>query len=301
MRYVARVITSLWIVLSASSPIYGQIYKYVGIDDGLSSRNVYAVLQSNDGFMWCLTDMGIDRYDGTEVNRYTLTINGVKFTEYSSCRFRYDRTTDNLWLITSGGKVIQYVRRNNNFEVMYSPDIQYRRSDIIRCVASPIDSEGNLWLLVGEQAFRYNVYTNEGHEMTLLCKDSDIAFATIASVGDSTLYIGAKGGVYRGIVSKEAIEVLPIPELQHTRINVNTFYYSEAFKTLLIGTEDAGILAYRESTGELIHHKDLLPDVRVTRIIPYSDDTEVLFSTNAACVFRMALDDCVPQRYLSAD
>ena len=39
-------------VLWASVPVCGQIYKYVGLDDGLSSRNVYAVLQSNGGFIW---------------------------------------------------------------------------------------------------------------------------------------------------------------------------------------------------------------------------------------------------------
>ena len=300
-KHAARIAASLWIALSASFPTYGQIYKYVGVNDGLGSRNVYAVLQSNDGFIWCLTDMGIDRYDGTEINRYTLTINGVKFTEYSSCRFIYDRMTDNLWLITSGGKVVQYVRRNNNFEVVYSPDIQYRRSDIMRCAVSHIDTKGYLWLLVGEQAFRYNVYTNEGHELTLQCEDNDIAFSTITSVEDSMLYIGTKGGVYRGVANGDTIKIVPIPEIQHEKINVNTFYYSSAFKTLLIGTEDAGILVYRESTKELIHHKDLLPDVRVTKIIPYGDGDEVLFSTNAACVFKMSLDDCVPQRYLSAD
>ena len=37
-------------------PGSGQIYKYLGLEDGLSSRNVYAVEQSNGGFMWFLTE-----------------------------------------------------------------------------------------------------------------------------------------------------------------------------------------------------------------------------------------------------
>ena len=280
---------------------FGQIYKYVGLEDGLSSRNVYAVQQSNGGFIWCLTDNGIDRYDGTEISRYTIVMDGVKFTEYSSCRFIYDHTNDNLWIGTGGGKIIRYVQRNNHFEVVYSPNIQYRRSDIMRCAISPIDNDGNIWMFVGDQAFRYNVHTAEETELKLCCSDSNITFSAIAPINDSTLYIGTKGGVYQGIIRGETVNVTPIPCMQNASINVNTFHYSHPHRTLLIGTEDAGIMAYRELTQEVIHHKDLLPDVRVTKIIPYKEGTEVLFSTNAACVFRMSFDDCRPMRYLSAD
>ena len=299
-NHVARVLTTLLILLCTTSLVYGQVYKYVGVEDGLSSRNTYAVQQSNGGFIWCLTDKGIDRYDGTEMNRYSITIDGVKFTEYSSCRLIYDHLKDNLWLATGTGKIVRYVQRNNHFEVVYSPKINNLRADIMRCAVSPIDEEGNIWLLVGSQAFRYNVRTLEGHEMTFKQKVNDVTFSAIASINDSTLYIGTKGGVYRASVRGEVIDVTPLESMQHEAVNVNTFYYNHPYRTLLIGTEDAGIIAYREQSQQVIHHKELLPDVRVTKIIPYTG-TEVLFSTNAACVFRMSLDDCLPQSFLSAD
>ena len=299
-RYTAIIFAILLLSLWASPLVYGQVYKYVGLDDGLSSRNVYAVQQSNGGFVWCLTDNGIDRYDGTEMNRYSFTIDGVKFTEYSSCRFIYDTEKDNLWVATNGGKIIRYVQRNNHFEVVYSPKIHYRRADIMRSAVSPIDAKGNIWMLVGEQAFCYNVRTHEGCELSLRHGESNVAFSAVASINDSTLYIGTKGGVYRGFIRGGIIDVVPLESMQHARVNVNTFYYSAPHHTLLIGTEDAGIVAYRELTQEVIHHKELLPDVRVTKIIPYTE-SEVLFSTNAACVFRMSMDDCLPHSFLSAD
>ena len=300
MKYTMRLFALLLMALWTSPRVYGQVYKYVGLEDGLSSRNVYAVQESNGGFIWCLTDNGIDRYDGTEINRYALTIDGVKFTEYSSCRFIYDAKKDNLWVVTNGGKILRYVERNNHFEVVYSPKILYRRTDIMRSAVSPIDAKGNIWLLVGEQAFCYNVRSHEGRELTLCQEVGNIAFSALVAIDDSTLYIGTKGGVYRGAVRGEVIDIVPLAGMQDARVNVNTFYYSEAHHTLLIGTEDAGIVAYRERSQEVIHHKELLPDVRVTKIIPYTE-AEVLFSTNAACVFRMSLDDCLPQSFLSAD
>ena len=292
---------TLFLVLWVSTSVCGQIYKYVGLDDGLSSRNTYAVQQSNGGFIWCLTDKGIDRYDGFEVNQYTLVIDGVKFSEYSSCRFLYDSQEDNLWLVTNGGKVVRYVQRSNSFEVMYSPEIRYSRADIMRSAVSPIDAGGNVWMLVGEQAFRYNVHTNEGGELTLCCSESTPTFTAIVPASGSMLYVGAKGGVYEAKLQGDTLMLTPTPCSQLAGVNVNTFYYEPNLCTLFIGTEDAGVIAYREHTQEVIHHKELLPDVRVTRIIPYADKGEVLFATNAAGVYRMSMTDCMPQRYLSAD
>ena len=291
----------LLVVLFSLSTTFGQIYKYVGLEDGLSSRNVYAVQQSNGGFIWCLTDNGIDRYDGTEISRYTIVIDGVKFTEYSSCRFIYDSEKDGLWVATSGGKLLRYSLRENNFKVEFAPKIQYRRSDIMRCAVSPIDRAGNIWMFVGEQAFRYNVRTGKGCEMTLDSSDSNLTFTAVVSVNASSLYIGTKGGVYRGIICGDRIEITPIECIQGEQVNVNTFYYYSEYNTLLIGTEDAGIMAYREYSGEVVHHKELLQDVRVTRIIPNGEGGEILFSTNAACVFKMSMDDCYPKPFLSAD
>ena len=142
MKYTMRLFALLLIALWTSPRVYGQVYKYVGLEDGLSSRNVYAVQQSNGGFIWCLTDKGIDRYDGTEMNRYSISIDGVKFTEYSSCRLIYDSLKDNLWVVTGGGKIVRYVQRNNHFEVVYSPKINNLRADIMRSAVSPIDEEG---------------------------------------------------------------------------------------------------------------------------------------------------------------
>ena len=301
MKHLRALITILVLYLTWATAS-GQIYKYVGLSNGLSSRNVHAVQQAGGGFMWFLTDNGIDRYDGTEMSTYTLTFGEVKFTEYSSCRFIYDATADNLWLATGSGKIVRYNKRNNRFEIMYAPQVHYRRADIMRSAVSPIDGEGNIWIFVGEQAFCYNIQTYTGREMQLRTEHDNLTFAAVQAIGNGSLYIGTKGGVYQGVIEGNVINIIPIEKLSNEKINVNTFYHNPEHSTLLIGTEDAGMIAYREHTGELIHHEALLPDVRVTKIIPYgNEDKEVLFATNAACVFHMSLDSCLPVPFLKAD
>ena len=42
----------------------GQIYKYIGLEDGLNNQKIYHIQKDRRGYMWFLTQEGIDRYDG---------------------------------------------------------------------------------------------------------------------------------------------------------------------------------------------------------------------------------------------
>ena len=279
---------------------FGQIYKYIGLDDGLSSRSVYAVQQSNGGFMWFLTDNGIDRYDGSNMSKYTIRIAGQKFTEYSTCRLIHDTADDNILVVTGLGRVLQYDRRDNAFCVMYSPTISASKADISECAISSIDGKGNLWILIGDEAFCYNVRTGQGTRLAMHTHGVATTFSAVVPKDSATLYIGSKQGVCVGHVNDNQLTLEAIPAMEEHGCNVNTLYYNAKHATLLIGTEDAGIVAFKEHTGEVIHHKEALPDMRVTKILPCNDD-EVIFSTNAACVYHMTIDQCVPAPYLQAD
>lgn len=290
---------AFWLPLTT---LYGQIYKYIGLDEGLSSRSVYAVKQSADGFMWFITDNGIDRYDGSRTTKYTFRISEQKFTEYSTSRFVQGTNKDDIVIVTRLGNVAQYDKRDNQFKIVYSPEVSASKADLQECAVSPVDANGNIWILVGDKAFRYNLHTRQGISVIShqpLRSSSTISAVTIKD--SSTLYLGHKQGIYIGHIDSGSLTLEPLPALAQHHINVNVLYYSPKYRTLLIGTEDAGIVAFKEQQGEFIHYPDMLPDVRVTRIYPINDGEEVLFATNAAGVYRMRMDDCLPMPYLQAD
>ena len=61
----------------------GQTYKYIGIEDGLSNRRIFNIQKDSKGYMWFLTNEGMDRYNGKEIKHYKLgTV--VKFRHYES-------------------------------------------------------------------------------------------------------------------------------------------------------------------------------------------------------------------------
>ena len=48
----------------------GQIYKYIGLEDGLNNQKIYHIQKDRRGYMWFLTQEGIDRYDGKHIKHY---------------------------------------------------------------------------------------------------------------------------------------------------------------------------------------------------------------------------------------
>lgn len=49
-----------------------QTYKYIGVENGLSNRQVYAIQKDKKGYMWFLTHDGIDRFNGKDFKSYKL-------------------------------------------------------------------------------------------------------------------------------------------------------------------------------------------------------------------------------------
>ena len=44
--------------------VTAQTYKYIGIEDGLSNRRIFNIQKDAQGYMWFLTNEGMDRYNG---------------------------------------------------------------------------------------------------------------------------------------------------------------------------------------------------------------------------------------------
>ena len=61
------------IFLLLSLAVSSQTYKYIGIEEGLSNQKIYRIQKDARGYMWFLTHVGIDRYNGKEI-KYILCL-----------------------------------------------------------------------------------------------------------------------------------------------------------------------------------------------------------------------------------
>lgn len=60
------------IFLLLSLAVSSQTYKYIGIEEGLSNQKIYRIQKDARGYMWFLTHVGIDRYNGKEIKHYKI-------------------------------------------------------------------------------------------------------------------------------------------------------------------------------------------------------------------------------------
>lgn len=84
-------ILSAFLMLGISSMCGAQIYKYLGIEDGLSNRRIYRIQKDGRGYMWFLTQEGMDRYDGKRIRHYTVLDGNLKVAPQVNLNWLYNR------------------------------------------------------------------------------------------------------------------------------------------------------------------------------------------------------------------
>ncbi|MFD2572728.1 two-component regulator propeller domain-containing protein [Spirosoma soli] len=90
----------LWGSMGVQAQSYTASVKYYGPEQGLSHREVNAILQDKQGFMWFGTKFGLNRFDGLKFTTYTKERNGLDFDDIQSIA---QDAEGYLWLMGANG------------------------------------------------------------------------------------------------------------------------------------------------------------------------------------------------------
>ena len=69
MRFIINIVCFLFLLPLIAT---AQTYKYIGVENGLSNRRIFDIQKDSIGYMWFLTNEGIDRYNGKDIKHYKL-------------------------------------------------------------------------------------------------------------------------------------------------------------------------------------------------------------------------------------
>ena len=97
----------------------GQIYKYIGLEDGLNNQKIYYIQKDRRGYMWFLTQEGVDRYDGKHIKHYTFSDDSMKLDSRIALSWLYMDRRDGLWVIGQKGRIFKYDSKHDKFELTY--------------------------------------------------------------------------------------------------------------------------------------------------------------------------------------
>ncbi len=145
-------------------------FQHLRVEDGLSQSTVRVIFQDKMGFMWFGTDIGINKYDGTEFTVYKYNAEDSLGIPSNFIVAIYEDSFGALWIGTGYSGLSRFDREHeifNNyaFEPGNSESIS---SNIIRVIFE--DSRKNLW--IGTAGGGLNLYNRKADSFTHFTHDS---------------------------------------------------------------------------------------------------------------------------------
>jgi ligand-binding sensor domain-containing protein/serine phosphatase RsbU (regulator of sigma subunit) len=210
---------------------YSQNYRFkiFGNREGLSSKTIYSVIQSKNGYLWLSTGDGLIRYDGFNFSGQFSTDSVSKRIVKSS----YSDKSGNLWFGHDDGTVTFYNGRN--FKTIHiGKDI----SSSINAITE--DSKGNIYC-ISESDGIIGITPQFGTR--LISKALDVGRLFAATLGaDGEFLIGTATGLYLFRISddKDILELITkISTIPSTQIQC--IFKIPDQDSYYIGTDDEGL------------------------------------------------------------
>lgn len=206
-RVLLAAIASLWLpyaarALDPASSISQYIHDAWGADRGLLGENIFAICQSEDGYLWIGTDRGLVRFDGLNFVLMQQPIPDSPLT--GPIRGLESDFAGSMWVLLDGPHLLRY--RNGQFEDAYTT-FGLRQHAF---TAISLDNDGNVLLAgLNSRIFRFHDGKfNVEADASTLCATIN----ALTGTRDERIYMGSRNfGLIRsdhGVVSVAARELV---------------------------------------------------------------------------------------------
>lgn len=264
-----------------------QIYKYIGMEDGLSSRRVLSIQQDAQDYMWILTHKGVDRFDGKHFCHYKLLSNDEKTVNfYPNLNQLIVDKKNVLWEYGKDGLAFYYNEMKDSFQLAFNAKEEYEEVKEYPITATYFDSKNRIWFCGGKKII---VFDSENQTSKCIREGISEDITGITEGKNNIYYFTTGKNIYKVEISDErnfSTEILKIEDISV----INYIYYHNETDLLIISTLLNGLYIYNPSTMILHQLGNYLNDVNINTIKPYNKNSdEVLIATDGDGVYRLNL------------
>lgn len=157
MKYFVTSVLALLLgfYTSWAQPSNQQVSRILSAKDGLTSNQVYDILQDKQGYLWFASSNGLSRYDGYAFFNYgMLNSQNMQQAQATLGHIYYDEQNELIWVRSSLSYLACYNLRLANF-VDYTG-----RNDYMRRYSGMVRDSGNVWLYDAKEGVRFIQYAN---------------------------------------------------------------------------------------------------------------------------------------------
>lgn len=228
MRYTLLIAS---ILLTITSSIWGQNhyrFQHLQEDGGLRNSRCVSVLQDDDGYMWFATHSGIEKFNGSDMQHYSLKAPNSKSGDDNIINVAIKSNYYPLLCGSKSGSLYSYNREMDRFEMLINKD----ENDLLFNIYTLSDDDkGNVWLGNSNGLFYYNATTDKLSAIQNL----DCEVYSLAKYGDNALLVGSNKGLFYLNTDTREINLVALDG-----IRINTILLRDK-NNLLIGTNDSRI------------------------------------------------------------
>ena len=165
------------------------MFRHLTVHNGLTDNEVKCILKDNNGFLWCATNKGINRYDGYNVKQYHNTSNNLSL-ELAIERMLID-ADGNIWINRYGHYFIYDQTKDQFIDAQpllnkYQLNHNSEKQNII------IDDNKNIWSYNGKDIKFHDFEKQKTQTITQIPNDIRFFFPK----GQTLFYIDSKNTLH---------------------------------------------------------------------------------------------------------
>ena len=285
------IILSLLAVFSASA----QLYRYLDTQQGLSSRRVIAVEKDHQGYMWFLTQEGVDRYNGKQFNNYILSDGSRPVLHFPNLSQLHIDNQNDIWVTGKNGFVFKYNHMLDKYDLVMNFADSLNTKRRLPLTHTSIDRQNNLWLCTRNAQYIYRTDTKQVIKLETPIKE-EVFY--IEQAKGNRYFFGTRENVYVALLKGNQLVLDP----EHTISNlhrVQHIHYHVPTDRLLIGTMADGFYVYDSQTKEISNIGNLKDVTMNDAVTAQPSSEEVLIATDGNGVYKLNMLTLKLQSFLS--
>lgn len=296
MKRTTLIITCL--LLSFFLPLQAQIFEYIDMDNGLSSRRVLSIQQDKQNYIWILTHKGLDRYNGKQFKHYQLHRCNNPLSFYPNLNFLYTDKDSTIWEVGKDGFVFRYDKQRDSFQLAF--DLRATFPALKKAPISSVymDSEANIWFCTNQSQYIYNYHQSKNYQLSPVISDKNIC---ITQAEKNKYYLASEHLLYEVQLKGEQLTEIKKIQLPNVHL-IDHIYYHSPTKQLIINTLLDKLFIYDIEEKQLESMGNSMKDIGVNKIIPSKKEKDVLLiATDGDGVYKLDLKQLTLNHFLKED